>query len=69
MPERENLIGKKFGRLTVIELSPIQKNNNTYWRCQCDCGNIKDIKSTNLKSGITKSCGCYRREQTKKNKN
>lgn len=33
MPERENLIGKKFGRLTVIELSPIQKNNNTYWVC------------------------------------
>ena len=68
MPARENLIGKKFGRLTVIELSPVQKNNNTYWRCQCNCGNIKDIKSTNLKSGITKSCGCYKREQTKKTK-
>jgi hypothetical protein len=50
-------IGKKFGRLTVLELD----TNYGYpirWVCQCDCGTIKTIRSQALTSGNTKTCGC-----------
>lgn len=62
-----NLIGEKFGRLTVIK-KDINKQNRAYWLCKCDCGNpnLVSIKESNLKRGITKSCGCIRKENTKK---
>lgn len=57
-----NLIGKKYNRLTVIEeASPI--NGRSAWKCQCDCGNIKTIKTEELRSGGTQSCGCWNKEQ------
>ena len=36
------------------------------WECLCDCGNIVNVVGSALKSGNTKSCGCYRREMDKK---
>lgn len=58
---REDLTGRKFGRLTVIEFSHKEKNG-VYWKCRCDCGNVKAIKAYSLKSGASKSCGCYNKE-------
>lgn len=58
---RESLIGQKFGRLTVLNFSHI-KFRKTYYICQCDCGNINTVESGALKSGNTKSCGCYHKE-------
>lgn len=52
----KTLIGKKFGKLLVIEKS--QKQKRTSWICQCDCGNKKEVIGTYLKNGNTKSCGC-----------
>jgi hypothetical protein len=55
------MIGKRFGRLTVIESGGVSKNRKLLWICQCDCGNItKPIVGSNLRSGTTKSCGCLR---------
>lgn len=51
------LIGQRFGKLTVIKQLP-SKNSRTYWECQCDCGNIKEVCARELMSGDTKSCGC-----------
>lgn len=65
---QSNLIGKTFGRLTVINKSDKRSKNGTcYWTCQCECGNIKDILTTSLTRGTTKSCGCYRRELVSNN--
>lgn len=65
------LICSKFGRLTVIGEVPAEERKNKKHReliCKCDCGNIKIIRMTNLKSGNTKSCGCYEKELiTKRN--
>ena len=36
-----SIIGKRFGMLTVIDSDHIDKNNNTYWLCRCDCGREK----------------------------
>lgn len=57
----ENLIGKTFNYLTVID-GPIKKENSRkiYWLCQCQCGNQKIARGDQLKSGNTKSCGCYK---------
>lgn len=51
----------KFGRLTVLSRSE-NKGNLTAWNCICACGNKTIVTSSNLKTGHTKSCGCYRDE-------
>lgn len=66
MTKYKNLIGKKFGRLTVIGLSE-RKSRKTYWVCQCDCGNITEARSDGLQSGRWQSCGCLKRETSAEN--
>ena len=57
----DELIGKKFNRLTILDFS-YKKNNTIYFKCQCSCGSIKIVSIYNLKNGTTKSCGCYNSE-------
>lgn len=66
---RNDLTGKKFGRLTVIEFDHKDKQRHIYWKCRCDCGNIRVVNSYNIISGKTKSCGCYgiEKRQTRNN--
>ena len=52
-----NLIGQRFGRLTVIKKVK-SINQHTGWECLCDCGNITIADSGALKSGDKVSCGC-----------
>lgn len=62
MGKKLNLIGQRFGRLTVIKEH--KKGTNYYWICRCDCGNItKPIYAPSLKRGLTKSCGCINSEK------
>lgn len=58
-----DLTGKGFGRLTVIKRDLNSKR--TKWECKCECGNIKSIQATHLRSGATTSCGCYQKEKAK----
>lgn len=55
----KDLTNQKFNFLTVIQLDKI-KNGVTYWLCKCDCGKIRSVSRSHLKSGHTKSCGCKR---------
>lgn len=61
--ERENLIGKRFGRWTVIgEAEPHvtpKGFKRTFWHCKCDCGTERDVSGCSLRNGDSKSCGCY----------
>lgn len=62
------VIGKRFGRLTVISRTDIKDSGRHYkWLCKCDCGNEKIVSSCNLTSGNTLSCGCLKREVVKHN--
>ncbi len=54
------LTGLKFNRWTVIGLSHAPKK--VYWRCICDCGKKGIVRSDQLIRGISKSCGCWKRE-------
>lgn len=61
----KDLTGKRFGKLTVISIHGKAGEKNTYL-CQCDCGNKIVVLGNNLVSGATNSCGCIRRETTRK---
>lgn len=52
-----NLIGKRFGRLLVINKA-LKVNGRTAYLCLCDCGNTKIVTTRELRRGDTKSCGC-----------
>lgn len=61
MPKQINMIGKKFGKLTVIEELPERtKANKKRYKCLCDCGNYHNVVGSSLRSGLVKTCGkCY----------
>ena len=54
----EDLTGRRFGKLVVLEYVRTNKNRRSIWKCQCDCGIIKNISGHDLKMGKTKSCNC-----------
>jgi very-short-patch-repair endonuclease len=64
---KRNLIGKTFGRLTVIEHLDSQTCGEYDLLCQCVCGNMIKTYPNNIKSGNKKSCGCLRTEASLKN--
>lgn len=62
--------GDKFGRLTTIESQKkISANgkSNIIWLCECECGKQKWVYQSNLRSGGTVSCGCYKIDRNKNN--
>ena len=63
---RVDLTGKRFGRLIVTELDHVDDKHIVYWKCICDCGNERVVRTTCLRRGKTTSCGCYSREQASK---
>jgi hypothetical protein len=60
-----NLVGRRFGRLIVLEFAGTDKGRAN-WNCQCDCGRSVLALGSSLRRGFTTSCGCYQIEQTKK---
>lgn len=67
-----DLTGQRFGRLVVVkEAEPIRfkPSNKTKrrWLCRCDCGGTVITTTGSLRSGATKSCGCYCKERQKEN--
>lgn len=57
------MIGKTFGRLTVLEKMYTKKGKGAYYKCRCSCGSTVIVQGTMLRSGNTKSCGCYNKER------
>lgn len=64
MPPFKNIIGQKFGRLTVIKLHHIKQTTRKfyYYLCKCDCGNEYIVLKSSLLNNLTRSCGCYNNE-------
>lgn len=70
-PPLKDYIGKRFGRLTILEFAGrlSKTNKEIFWRCLCDCGNETIVGQTELQNGDTQSCGCYKRDQIRKGTN
>jgi hypothetical protein len=60
MSERAEMLGKRFAKLTPIEVINENKKHLVY-KCKCDCGNIIEVAGYSLRNGNTKSCGCIRK--------
>ena len=61
MTKRLDITGVRYGRLVALEYVGKSK-----WLCKCDCGNTTTVSLQSLKTGNTKSCGCYQRDVTRK---
>ena len=60
---RRSVVGKKFGRWKIIEFSYRKKYGRKfykYYKCKCECGNIRVVDFKTLKDGRSKSCGCLK---------
>lgn len=66
MPNRLQLKGLVFGRLTVIDSAASTKKSNgeniTKWVCLCECGKQVVVATQELRKGDTRSCGCLFKE-------
>ena len=61
-----DLIGKRFGRLTVVEKTKKRtKQRSIIWKCICECGNECEIRGDSLIAGLSQSCGCLQKEKAK----
>lgn len=56
-------VGQRWGRWTVMRLGA----EFGQVIAQCDCGNVRDVTPSNLRWGLTRSCGCLRRETCAQN--
>ncbi len=57
---RVDITGKRYGNLMVLEYHG-SKGHSTYWKCLCDCGEIKIIRYSHLSNEQIISCGCARK--------
>lgn len=70
MAKAVNIIGDRYGYLTVLERAESNKKGNTQWLCKCDCGNTKICLGYDLTHGRTTTCGCgfYNKEKPSMNR-
>lgn len=57
--KRIDLVGQRFGRLLVVSLHSQDKYNRLIFSCICDCGKSHVVSSNSLRTGKSKSCGCF----------
>ncbi len=57
-----DLIGRRYGKLTVLSCTGEKQGSNYLWECRCDCGNITVVPTSSLTKGRTQSCGCQAKE-------
>ena len=65
MPKLLDLTNQRFGKLKVIkriENKNYGSRSCVQYLCKCDCGNLVKVIAQRLRSGETKSCGCYKKE-------
>lgn len=65
----KDISGRKIGMIEVLSRVPSVKNESkkrTYYKCRCSCGNVFVTERERILNGNTKSCGCYKSEQSHK---
>lgn len=62
MPQRLDLLGQTFGRLTVVSVSEVKRQGIRQWVCRCTCGREVLACSGALSIGHISSCGCHKQE-------
>lgn len=63
--KRCDLIGQRFGKLTVIDRLQERQSGYQLWLCRCDCGSEVRANTRSLKRGTISSCGCTPKHNAK----
>ena len=58
---------KRFGRLVAKRRATVV-SRESFWECQCDCGNMKTVRTRTLVAGDCESCGCITTEKGNKDR-
>ncbi len=54
-----DLTGQRFGSLVVMTYAGYNhRTTSILWLCQCDCGDRNVVRTSSLRHGKSKSCGC-----------
>ena len=63
--KKQNIIGNRYGMLTVLEEAPERNHSARYFYVKCDCGTVTEMHMSNLKRkwATIKSCGCATKHQ------
>lgn len=62
MSALNDMTGRRFGRLVVLERRGSNRRGQADWLCRCDCSVTKVVNGRSLVCGDTKSCGCFQRD-------
>jgi hypothetical protein len=60
-----DITGKVFERLTVIGFAG-NRNGRSYWYCRCECKQVCEIQTSQLRCRKAQSCGCLNSERSKR---
>lgn len=55
---KQDLIGRSFGKLTVVSQAPQLEDRYYTWNCWCDCGGEIVVNTKRLTRGTITDCGC-----------
>ena len=61
-PSAKDITGERFGKLTALRPTGQKVGTNVVWLCQCDCGELTKVNTSNLRTGNVLSCGCIAQE-------
>lgn len=61
-----DISNQRFGRLIALKPTEYRDYGRVMWECKCDCGNIVFVRGSSLRTGNTKSCGCFQIESHRK---
>lgn len=62
----KDISGQRFGKLTALTRLDEKQGTSFLWLCRCDCGNLIKASVSSLNSGKVISCGCVKRESSKR---
>jgi len=65
MTQRIDVIGEKYGMLTAVSSrkNTLSEKKGYLWTCLCECGDNIEVPTSQLRSGVTKNCGCILRKK------
>lgn len=63
-----DLAGQRYGRWTVLRPAEPLRRGHSRWLCRCACGTEAVVHTSGLRSGVSKSCGCFGKGRIKQTK-
>ena len=63
------VLGRDFDRVETHRKGQYTSHSLPNWICQCSCGKVRSYRKYQLTHGEIVSCGCYRNERNRSDKN